>query len=72
MNEVLNWTHLAAAVLYSAMGFAVFCVLFVLVDKVTPYDLWQELVHKQNRALATVVGAFVIGLSLIIAASIVG
>ena len=72
MREVLNWTHLAAAFVYSGLGLAVFCLFFILVDKATPYDLWLELVQKQNRALATVVGAFAIGLSLIIAASIIG
>lgn len=72
MREVLNWTHLAAAVVYSGLGLTVFCLLFAIVDKLTPYDLWQEIIQKQNRALATVVGAFALGLSIIIAASLIG
>lgn len=72
MKDILNLQHLTAAALYSALGVAVFCVSFVLVDKATPYDLWQEIVHKQNRALAQVVSSFAIGISLIIAAAIVG
>lgn len=70
MKEVLDLTHLLAAVVYSILGMVVFCGGFVLVDWITPYDLWQELIQKQNRALATVVGSFAIGLSLIIAASL--
>lgn len=72
MKDVLNWQHLIAAVVYSGLGIAVFCVFFQIVDKLTPYDLWQELVHKQNRALATVVGSFALGLSIIISAALIG
>ena len=72
MRDVLNWSHLVAAVLYSGLGLAVLCLSFQLVDKLTPYDLWQELVQKQNRALATVVASFTLGLSIIIAAALIG
>lgn len=72
MRDMLNVQHLLAAVLYSGLGVVVFMVSFMLVDKATPYDLWQEIVAKQNRALAQVVASFAIGISLIIAASIVG
>lgn len=72
MRDVLNWQHLVAAVVYSGLGSAVLCLVFTIVDKLTPYDLWQELIQKQNRALATVAGSFAIGLSIIIAASLVG
>ena len=72
MRTMLDPTHLAAAVAYSALGIAVFGAGFALVDKLTPYDLWKELVEKQNRALATVVGAVAVALGLIIAAAIQG
>ncbi len=72
MRNILDLTHLAAALAYSALGTAVFAAAFLAIDKLTPYDLWRELVEKQNRALATVVGSFALALGLIIAASIVG
>ncbi len=72
MKELLNPTHLVAAVVYSGMGLGVFCAAFMIVDKATPYDLWLEIVQKQNRALATVVGCVSIGICLIIAASLLG
>jgi putative membrane protein len=40
------------------------------VDKLTPYDLWQELVEKKNTALALVVGLAALGVCIIIAAAI--
>lgn len=72
MRSLLDPTHLAAAVVYSLLGVAVFGAGFAVVDKLTPYDLWKELVEKQNRALGTVVGGVAVALGLIIAAAISG
>ncbi len=72
MEKLLNPSHFVAALVYSAVGLGVFMAAFVAVDKATPYNLWEELVAKQNRALATVVGCLSIGISIIIAASILG
>jgi uncharacterized membrane protein YjfL (UPF0719 family) len=44
----------------------------VLIDKITPYDLWREIVEKQNKALAMVVAAMSLGISIIVAAAIHG
>ena len=43
---------------------------FVIVDKITPYDLWKELIESRNQALATVVAAFVLAIAIIVAAAI--
>jgi putative membrane protein len=58
--------------LYALIGVVVFWVSFVVIDKATPYNLWQELVEKQNVALAIVVGALALGISMIVAAAIHG
>ena len=50
----------------------VFWLSFVIVDKITPYNLWQELVEKQNMALGMVVAAMSLGISIIVAAAIHG
>jgi len=50
----------------------VFWISFVIVDKVTPYDLWGEIIEKKNVALAIVVGAMAIAIALIVAAAIHG
>ncbi|MBP8141062.1 MAG: DUF350 domain-containing protein, partial [Acidovorax sp.] len=41
-------------------------------DKITPYDLWREIVEKQNKALGLVVAAMCLGISIIVAAAIHG
>ena len=71
----LEWLKPGAffgSILYAFIGVIVFWLSFLLIDKLTPYDLWAELVEKQNMALAIVVGAMSLGLSIIVAAAVVG
>lgn len=71
----LDWLKPAAffgSILYAFIGVMVFWISFVVIDKLTPYKLWEELVEKQNMALAIVVGAMALGLSIIVAAAVVG
>ncbi|MGL4807864.1 MAG: DUF350 domain-containing protein, partial [Giesbergeria sp.] len=42
----------------------------IVIDKLTPYDLWREIVEKQNKSLAMVVAAMCLGISIIVAAAI--
>jgi putative membrane protein len=69
----LEWLRPAAffgSVLYALIGVFVFWLSFVIVDKLTPYDLWGEIVEKKNVALAIVVGAMCIAIGLIVASAI--
>jgi uncharacterized membrane protein YjfL (UPF0719 family) len=58
------------SVLYALIGVFVFWVCFLILDKVTPYDLWAEIVERKNTALAIVVGALAIAIGMIVAAAI--
>jgi uncharacterized membrane protein YjfL (UPF0719 family) len=60
------------SMLFALMGVAVFWLCFVLIDKLTPYDLWAEIVEKKNVALAIVVGAMCIAIGLIVSAAVHG
>ena len=68
----MNWIMLFNSLLYSVLGLFVFCLGFVLIDTLTPYNLWDQLVKEKNIALAIVVGAVSMGLCLIIAAAVHG
>lgn len=64
-------THaLANAVIYSVLGILIFVITFVLIDKLTPYHLWKEIVEDKNIALAVLIGAMSIGMCIIIAAAV--
>lgn len=60
------------SILYAVIGVVVFWLCFLIIDKITPADLWAEIVEKQNRALAMVVAAMCLGISIIVAAAIHG
>jgi len=56
--------------IYALLGIVIFIVGFIIVDKLTPYDLWKQLVEEKNVALAIVVGSAALGICLIIASAI--
>ena len=60
------------SLLYALIGVLVFWVCFIVIDKLTPYDLWAEIVEKRNTALAIVVGAMCIAIGLIVSAAVHG
>jgi len=69
----IEWLRPAAflgSILYALIGVLIFWLCFVVIDKLTPTDLWAEIVEKQNVALGMVVAAMCLGISLIVAAAI--
>ena len=71
----IEWLRPSAffgSLLYALIGVAVFWICFVVIDKLTPYDLWGEIVEKKNMALAIVVAAMCIAIGLIVAAAVHG
>jgi len=70
MMDILNPQQIVNSLVYSIIGVAIFWISFVIIDKITPYHLWQEIVEKRNTALAFVVGAMCLGIAIIVAASI--
>lgn len=68
--ELIKPGAILASLLFALIGVAVFWLCFVIIDKITPYDLWGEIVEKQNLALALVVAAMCLGISIIVAAAI--
>jgi len=62
--------NIEAAIVFAFLGIAVFVVAFAIIDRMTPYHLWNEIVHEKNLALAVLVGAMSIGICIIIAAAV--
>lgn len=60
------------SIVYALIGVAVFWISFVIVDKLTPYALWDEIIEKKNVALAIVVAAVALAIGQIVAAAIHG
>lgn len=64
--------HLAAAAIFSVVGIVVLFLAIFLMEKLTRFSIAKEIVDEHNTALAIIVGAIVIGIAIIIAASILG
>lgn len=70
--EWLKPSAFLGSILFALIGVVIFWLSFVIIDKITPYKLWEELVEKQNMALGLVVAAMSLGISIIVAAAIHG
>ena len=63
---------LVSALSFSALGLILFATAFVIIVKVTPFSLRKEIEEDQNTALAIIIASVIIGIALIVSASIHG
>lgn len=63
---------LVSALAFSGLGLALFALAFLIIVKVTPFSLRKEIEEDQNTALAIIIAAVIIGISLIVSAAIQG
>ena len=61
---------LVDSVVYSMVGTLVLVFTFYVIEKLLPFSMRKEIAEDQNVSLGIILGAFVIGLSIIIAAAI--
>ncbi len=61
---------LVDSIVYSIVGTVVLGLSFYVIEKVLPFSMRKEIAEDHNTALGIILGAFVIGLSIIIAAAI--
>ena len=66
----LPWDNVVNALVFAVLGILIFVVAFFILDKLTPYHLWKEIVEDKNVALAILIGALSIGMCIIIAAAV--
>jgi len=67
--EYLKPAALIGSLVYSLLGVIFVVLAFVVIDKLTPYDLWKELIEERNQSLATVVAAMCIAIAIIVASA---
>ena len=68
--EATLLNNLIAAIVFAGLGIVVLFATFVAVDRLTPYQLWKEIIDDHNTALAILIGALAVGISIIVAAAI--
>ncbi len=70
MEQYLHMSNVVGSIVYSVIGLIIFGLGFYVVDKLTPYNLWKEIIEEHNVSLSIVIGAISIGLCIIIASAI--
>jgi putative membrane protein len=70
MLEQMKWSSLVSSLLYSFIGVFIFWISFLIIDRLTPYHLWKEIIEEKNTALGVMVGGIAIGICIIVAAAI--
>jgi putative membrane protein len=72
LHELINFKYIIASVLYSVIGIVILVVAFWIIEKITPENLYKEILEKHNIALAIVCAAFMIAVAIIISSAIHG
>jgi putative membrane protein len=68
----LHTRPLIDSVVYSVVGCLVLLGFFYLVQRILPFSMRKEIEEDQNTSLGIILGAFILGLSIIIATAIHG
>jgi uncharacterized membrane protein YjfL (UPF0719 family) len=58
------------SIVYSVLGTLVLGISFYVIEKVLPFSMRKEIAEDQNVSLGIILGAFIIGLAIIISAAI--
>jgi uncharacterized membrane protein YjfL (UPF0719 family) len=66
----MEYKYIIASIVYSVIGIVILGISFWVFEKITPENIWKEIVEKQNVAIALVAAAFMIAIALIIASAI--
>lgn len=64
--------HFLITLGYTFMGLLAFALAFFVVVKVTPFSLRKEIEEDHNVALAIVLAAVILGVAMIVAATVQG
>ncbi|AWK03900.1 DUF350 domain-containing protein [Flavobacterium crocinum] len=70
--ELIHAQPIVNSIIYSILGIAILLVGYFIIEKLTPENTWKEVTEKSNVAVAIVLAAFIIGISMIISAAIHG
>lgn len=68
----LDIDSIIAALIYSAIGIVLFGLVFFVIVKVAPFSIRKEIEEDQNTSLGIIIGAVILGISMIISAAVQG
>ncbi len=71
-TDWLNPMLFVGSMVYALAGVVLFWICFMLIDRLTPYKLWEEIVEHRNVALAIVVASMCIAIGMIVSSAVQG
>jgi putative membrane protein len=72
LGQLLETGSILAALIYSLIGIVLFGVAFFVIVKIAPFSIRKEIEEDQNTSLGIIIGAVIIGISMIISAAVHG
>lgn len=70
MGELIHWKSIISSVLYSFIGVFILIVSFYIIERITPENVWEEIIKHKNHAVAIMGAAYIIAIAIIVAAAI--
>jgi uncharacterized membrane protein YjfL (UPF0719 family) len=70
--EYLNIKTIIATVVYSFIGIFILVVAFVIIELITPENLYKEIIEKQNKSLAIMLASLILAIGFIVGMAVHG
>lgn len=70
MNEYIQLKAICASLIYSILGIIILTFSFYIIEKITPENMWKEIVQNRNTAVAIMAAAYILAIAIIIASAI--
>ena len=61
-----------SALIYSSIGIVLFALAFFVIVKIAPFSIRKEIEEDQNTSLGIIIGAVILGISMIISSAVQG
>ena len=71
-DKMVDIGSILLALIYSAIGIALFGLAFLVIVKIAPFSIRKEIEDDQNTSLGIIIGSVIIGIALIISAAVGG
>ncbi|MCC6372144.1 MAG: DUF350 domain-containing protein [Bacteroidia bacterium] len=70
MTDLLQLKAILASVVYSVLGIIILVISFYIIEKITPENVWKEIIQHKNMAVAIMGAAYILAIAIIIASAI--
>jgi putative membrane protein len=70
MKGIVDWNTVLASIIYAGVGIAILVISFLIIEKLSPQNLWKEVSQNKNTALAMMASAYILAVAIIIASAI--